>query len=85
MEDTVDQMTLDLFIAQSLERHTKKLIAGVLGDMESFTGVKDTRRSQIVKDLANYSKRVILTRLTGLEVEPSHDPSKRQRPTQQAE
>ena len=68
----VDQMTIDLFTSQSLERHHKRLIAGILSDLESFTGVKDKRRSQMVKDIANYSKRIMLTKLTGLEVESAH-------------
>jgi hypothetical protein len=75
MEDqatSVDQMTLDMFTGQILERHHKRLIAGILTDLESFTGVKDKRRSQTVKDIANYSKRVMLTKLTGLELESVH-------------
>lgn len=80
MEDrTEDQLTIDMFTAQSIERHTKRLIAGILSDRESFTGVKDKRSSQIVKDIANYSKRIMLTKLTGLEVESSYgDTSGRQ-------
>lgn len=74
MEDqSEDQLTVDMFTAQSVERHTKRQIAGILSDLESFTGIKDKRRSQIVKDIANYSKRVMLTKLTGLEVESIHD------------
>lgn len=74
MEDqfSVDQMTVDMFTGQSLERHHKRLIAGILSDLESFTGFKDKRRSQMVKDIANYSKRIMLTKLTGLEVESAH-------------
>lgn len=79
MEDrTEDQLTLDMFTAQSLERHTKRAIAGILSDREAFTGLKDKRAAQIVKDIANYSKRIMLTKLTGLEVESAHDsPSER--------
>jgi len=69
---SVDQVTLDMFTGQSLERHHKRLIAGILSDLESFTGFKDKRRSQTVKDIANYSKRIMLTKLTGLEVESAH-------------
>lgn len=74
MEDqsSVDQLTVDMFTGQSLERHHKRLIAGILSDLESFTGFKDKRRSQVVKDIANYSKRIMLTKLTGLEVESAH-------------
>lgn len=77
-QSPVDQITLDMFTAESLEKHTRRFIAGVLGDRESFTGDKDKRSAQIVKDTANYSKRVILTKLTGLEVESVYsDPGKR--------
>jgi len=71
-QQTVDQVTLDMFTAQVVERHTKREIAGILGDLEAFTGVKDKRRSQIVKDYANYSKRAMITKLTGLEIEDAH-------------
>lgn len=82
MEQQIDDLTLEMFIGQSLERHTKKFIAGVLGDLEGFTGIKDPQRSQIVKDLANYSKRVMHTKLTGTPVESAHDSkSRRLRPT----
>jgi hypothetical protein len=77
-DQKVDQMTLDMFTAQSLERHTKRFIAGVLSDREAFTGVKDKKAAQTVKDLANFSKRIMLTKLTGMEVESAfNDPSKR--------
>lgn len=72
METEVDQLTIDMFTSQSLERHTKRFIAAVLSDRESFTGVKDKRSAQIVKDIANYSKRIMLTKLTGLEIESIH-------------
>jgi hypothetical protein len=72
VDQAVDQVTVDMFTAQAVERHTKRFIAGVLSDLESFTGVKDKRRSQTVKDIANYSKRIMLTKLTGLEVESAH-------------
>ena len=78
MEAPIDQLTLNMFIGQTLERHHKRLIAGILSDVEAFTGQKDHRRSQMVKDQANFSKRVMFTKLTGLEVESSHaDPSRR--------
>lgn len=78
MDQQVDQITLDMFISQTVERHTKRSIAGILSDIEAFTGIKDKRRSQIVKDIANYSKRVMLAKLTGLEIESIHaDPSGR--------
>jgi len=78
VDQQVDPITLDMFTAQSLERHTKRLIAGVLSDLEAFTGVKDKKRAQTVKDMANFSKRIMLTKLTGMEVESTfNDPSKR--------
>ncbi len=78
VDQQVDQMTLDMFTAQSLERHTKRLIAGVLSDLEAFTGIKDKKRAQTVKDMANFSKRIMLSKLTGMEVESTfNDPSKR--------
>lgn len=74
----VDQVTLDMFTAQSLERHTKRFIAGVLSDREAFTGAKDKRAAQTVKDTANFSKRIMLTKLTGMQVESVFDdPGKR--------
>jgi ribosomal protein L5 len=82
-EPKLDQVTLDMFTSQSLERHTKRLIAGILSDMESFTGVKDKRRSQTVKDIANYAKRAMLTKLTGLEVEPIHADSSERSPVEE--
>lgn len=83
-QSSVDQITLDMFTAQSLERHTKRFIAGVLSDRESFTGAKDKRSAQVVKDFANYSKRIILAKLTGMEVESVHDdPGKRIQPEKQ--
>jgi hypothetical protein len=72
MEVQIDNLTLNMFIGQTLERHHKRLIAGILSDVEAFTGSKDHRRSQMVKDQANFSKRVMFTKLTGLEVESSH-------------
>lgn len=84
-DQAVDQITLDMFTSQSLERHTKRFIAGVLSDIESFTGMKDKRKAQVVKDTANYSKRVMLNKLTGLEIESVHDdPSKRSTLKEQA-
>lgn len=79
----VDQMTLAMFISQSLERHTKRQIAGILSDIEGFTGMKDKRRSQMVKDIANYSKRIMLTKLTGLEVESTHADASRRLPPEE--
>ena len=73
MDQGVDQITLDMFTSQSLERHTKRFIAGVLSDLEGFSGIKDKKRAQIVKDTANYSKRVMLTKLTGMQVESVYD------------
>jgi hypothetical protein len=77
-DQKVDSVTLDMFTAQSLERHTKRFIAGVLSDRESFTGVKNKKDAQTVKDMANFSKRIMLTKLTGMQVESAFDdPSKR--------
>lgn len=74
----VDLVTLEMYISQILEKHTKRQIAGILSDIEAFTGEKDKRRSAVVKDIANMSKRVMFTKLTGLEVEPIHaGPSQR--------
>lgn len=78
MEAPTNQVSFDLFVAQVLERHTKRAIAGILSDIEDFTQVKDQRRSQIVKDYANMAKRMMLTKLTGLEVESNYaDPGRR--------
>lgn len=86
VDQQVDQVTLDMFTAQSLERHTKRFIAGVLSDREAFTGTKDKKAAQTVKDTANFSKRIMLTKLTGMQVESVYDdPSKRnatEKPTQ---
>jgi hypothetical protein len=52
--------------------------------LESWkTGVKDKRRSQTVKDIANYAKRAMLTKLTGLEVEPIHADSSERSPVEE--
>lgn len=57
------------FIEQALEQHTRRFIAALLGDIETHLGGKNRDISTAVKDTANASKRIILRKLTGFEVE----------------
>jgi hypothetical protein len=57
------------FIADVLEREHRRLIATMLFELESHFG-KNKRVSDIVKNVANSSKRIMFTQLTHAEVEP---------------
>ena len=63
--------TTEQFIADTLEREHRRLIATLLFELESFFG-KDKRVSDIVKNVANGSKRIMFTQLTKTEVESKH-------------
>lgn len=59
------------FVADCLEREHRRLIATVLFELESHFG-KDKKVSDIVKNTANASKRIMFTQLTNTEVESRH-------------
>lgn len=61
------------FLQDLLESNTKRFIAATLGEIEAFTGRKDARVSQLVKDFSNRSKRALYSALTGVEVESAHE------------
>ena len=63
--------TTEQFIADALEREHRRLIATLLYELESHFG-KDTRISNIVKNVANGSKRIMFTQITKTEVEPKY-------------
>jgi hypothetical protein len=67
MDETTEQ-----FIADLILKEHNRLIAAVLGGIESLTGQKDAHTSKVVKDVANMSKRVMFTQLTRTEVESKH-------------
>jgi hypothetical protein len=67
----MDEIT-EKFVAETLLREHNRLIAAVLGDIESFVGGQDPRISRIVKDVANSSKRIMYTQITKTEVEPKY-------------
>ena len=62
----------EMFVADILETATRRYIATVLGEIEQETGVKDKKRSDMVKDVANRAKRIIYRQLTGTPVESPH-------------
>lgn len=64
--------TTEKFIGDTILREHNRLIAAVLGDIESFVGGQDPRISKIVKDVANASKRIMYTQITRTEVEPKY-------------
>lgn len=63
--------TTEQFIADILEREHRRLIATTLFELESHFG-KDKKISDIVKNVANTSKRIMFTQITKTEVEPRH-------------
>lgn len=67
----MDDIT-EKFIAETLLREHNRLIAAVLGDIESFIGGPSPRISRVVKDIANSSKRIMYTQITSTEVEPKY-------------
>jgi hypothetical protein len=76
----IDQIT-EQFIADTLERESRRFIATVLYELESHFG-KDKRISDIVKNSTNTAKRVMFTQITKTEVEPryANASSSQQRP-----
>lgn len=66
----IDEIT-EQFIADTLEREHRRLIATVLSELESHFG-KDKKISDIVKNVANTSKRIMFTQITKTEVEPKY-------------
>lgn len=66
----IDNIT-EQFIADTLEREHKRLIATVLSELETHFG-KDEKISTMVKNTANASKRIMFTNITKTEVEPRH-------------
>ena len=60
------------YFADVLEQATRRAIATILGELESYTGVKDRRISDVVKDDLNRAKRLIYKKVTGAEVESTH-------------
>ena len=64
--------TYNAFISDVLETATRRAIATILGENEQYTGVKDKRISDFVKDDLNRAKRIIYRKLTGVEVESAH-------------
>ena len=65
--------TEEAFTAEVLQTHSKRFIAALLGDLESFSGRKDPERSRVVKDYVNTCVRALYTRLTNTQVESVHD------------
>lgn len=64
--------TTEKFIGDTILREHNRLIAAILGDVESFIGRQDPRISKIVKDVANASKRIMYTQITRTEVESKY-------------
>lgn len=60
------------FLAEVIDRSHKRLVATILGEWEAFTGEKDRRISQLVKDFAGANQRGLYRALTGTEVESKH-------------
>ena len=65
-------ITTEQFIAESINQHTRRFIAALLGDLESHLGGQDPEISRIVKDTANASKRIMYSRICRTEVESKH-------------
>lgn len=59
------------FVADTLEREHRRLIATILFELEAHWG-KNKKVADIVKNTANASKRIMFTQLTGTEVESKH-------------
>ncbi len=62
-------LTTEQFIMECIQQHTNRGIAALLGDIENHLGGKDERISRIVKDTMNAAKRIMYSRITGIEVE----------------
>lgn len=60
------------FIAETLNQHTRRFIAGLLNDIEGHLGGKSPEISRIVKDTSNASMRIMFTRICNTEVESKH-------------
>lgn len=58
------------FLSDVLDTATRRFIATVLGELESYRGVKDKAVSDLVKDDVNRCRRIVYRKLTGIEVEP---------------
>jgi len=64
---------LALAVADILETHTRRFIAGSLSEIEAELGGKNERISLIVREGANRCKRILLRQITGIEVESRHE------------
>jgi hypothetical protein len=66
-------ITQESFLAELIDRASKRFVATVLGEFEAYTGGKDRRISQLVKDFAGANQRGLYRALTGTEVESKHE------------
>jgi hypothetical protein len=57
------------FLAEMINQHTNRMIAALLTDVEAHVGGHNPEISSIVKDTANASKRIMVKRITNLDVE----------------
>lgn len=60
------------FIAEMVNQHTNKYIAGLLTDIENHLGGHNKEVSAVVKDTANASKRIMVSRITKMEIESKY-------------
>lgn len=68
----MDKADLDFYIADEAEKCTKRYIASFLNTFEAVNGAQDPEVSRIVKDTLNTAKRLLVKKLTGVEVESAH-------------
>jgi len=63
----------EAFLAEVIDRASKRFVATILGEFEAFSGEKDRRISQITKDFAGSTARGLYKALTGTDVESRHE------------
>lgn len=65
----MDQVDLTFYIKDEAEKCTSRFIASFLSSYEALVGHQDPEVSRTVKDTMNTAKRILVNKLTGLEIE----------------
>lgn len=66
---TVDKVDLTFYIKDEAEKCTSRFIASFLSTYEALVGHQDPEVSRTVKDTMNTAKRILVSKLTGVEIE----------------
>lgn len=76
----MEKSDLDFYISDEAKKCTNRYIASFLATYEALIGRQDPEASRIVKDTMNTASRILVAKLTGIEVEPAHASPSRQQP-----